>query len=162
MFASEQAALAFMDVCRRELRRHRGVLLISDSEIYWDCMRGLEALRGHPGTSLESAAHLLVLCKSPRERRGGAFEVEADRTIKLDGREWLGAENWCRDNGWKVSELVRKLLWRFLEGEAEKKRKEERKLEKEFGWWDTSEPEPGSMEEVVPRGVLRKKRKELE
>jgi len=136
MFTREQDALIFMDQCRCALRRDRGALLISDAESYWDAVRAREVLRGHPGTSLELAAHLLVLCKSTKERRGGSFEAPAERTVKLESRVWLGLEDWCKREGWNVGNLVAKLLWKFLEEEAEKMRKEERRLERDFRWWD--------------------------
>jgi hypothetical protein len=136
MFTSEQAALIFMDQCRVELRRNCGALLISDAEVYWDAVRGREVLRGVPGTSLELAACLLVSCRSSKEKRGGSFAVEADRLVEIESRAWLGLENAGKRTGCGAREMVRKLIWKFLESEAEKMRKEQRKLEKLFGWWE--------------------------
>jgi hypothetical protein len=138
MFSWEEDALAFMERCRAELRRNRGALLVSDAEVYWDCVRAREVLRGVPGTSLELAAHLLVLCKSPKEMRGGSFQAPepAKRTVTFEPRVWFGVEEAAKREGCKATQLVERLLWKFLEGEAEKMRKEERKLEKEFCWWD--------------------------
>jgi hypothetical protein len=136
MFTREADALAFMDRCRVELRRNRAALLISDAEVYWDAVRATEALRGHPGLSLELAAHLLLFCKSSKEKRGGVFEAPADRTVRFESRVWLGLEEAAKEVGYTMGELLTKAAWKIIEGEAEKRRKEARQLEKQFGWWD--------------------------
>jgi hypothetical protein len=110
--------------------------LISDAEVYWDAVRATEILRGHPGLTLELAAHLLVVCKSPKEKRGGSFEVPINRTLTFEPREWLGIEEAAKELGYTMSQLMTKAVWKIIEDEAKRRLKEERKLEKAFGWWD--------------------------
>ena len=127
MFASEERAQAFLEACEEELRRKRGEMLIYDAEAYWDAIRGREVLKGVPGGSLESAAWLLRVCQSAKEKRGGGYEVESERKVELEPRTWLGLENACKERGYRVKELVEKLAWKFLEDEAARMRKEEEK-----------------------------------
>jgi hypothetical protein len=154
MFATEQAALAFMERCRAELRRNRGALLVSDAESYWDAVRAKEALRGVPGATLETAAYLLLACRSPREKRGGGFEAPVDRTLKLEARIWLGIEGAAKELGLQMGEILAKAAWKIIEGEAERLRKEDRELAKEFCWWD----DDGGGEWVGMRGERRRTR----
>ena len=127
MFASEERAKAFMEACLEEMRRNRQLLLVGDSEAYWDAIRAKEVLVGVPGASLEGAAWLLRVCQSAREKRGGGYEVEVERKVELEPRVWLGLEKACKGSGERVKELVEKLCWKFLEEEAVRMRKEEEK-----------------------------------
>jgi hypothetical protein len=130
MFANEERAKAFMEACLEEMRRNRQLLLVGDSEAYWDAIRAKEVLVGVPGASLEVAAWLLRACQSSREKRGGGYEVERERKVELEPRVWLGLENACKWMGCGVKELVGELAWKFLEEEAERMRKEEEKRAK--------------------------------
>jgi hypothetical protein len=80
--------------------------------------------------------------------RGGGFLAPVDRTLKLDPRIWLGIEGAAKELGLKMGEILAKAAWKIIEGEAERLRKEDRELEKEFCWWD----EDGGGEWVGMRG----------
>jgi hypothetical protein len=68
--------------------------------------------------------------------RGGRFLAPLDRTLKLEPRIWLGIEGAAKELGIKMGDLLAKAAWKIIKDEAQRLQKEDRKLEKEFGWWD--------------------------
>jgi len=122
MFASKEAAEAFLRGIHREYILRKRVLLGFDGEEHMDAIRAKEALVDVPGASLESAAWLLKLCRSTKEMRGGKFEVAADRKLELEPRTFLGLENMARKLGCRVEDVAEGAIWEFLERESWKLR----------------------------------------
>jgi hypothetical protein len=109
-FNSLERAEAFLEQVQREWVRKGGVNLAYDQEAHYDFMRAVDVLKGVPGASLELAAHVLLQCRSLKEKRGGKYEVARDRRVELSPRIFLEVQNEARERGVSISQMADGLL----------------------------------------------------
>ena len=117
-FTSRSAAEAFLAEAQREFIRKGGVSLANDRDLHYDFMRAAGLIADIPGGRLETAAHLLKMCRSAREMRGGRYEAPRNRQIELDPRPFLACQNEARRCGVTVAEMANRIVLMWLEREA--------------------------------------------
>jgi hypothetical protein len=128
-FTSKAAAEAFLAEAQREFIRKGGVSLANDRDLHYDFIRAAELIADIPGGRLETAAHLLKMCRSSREMRGGRYEAPRNRQVELDPRPFLACQNEARRCGVTVAEMANRMILMWLEWQASARVREREETE---------------------------------
>src|SRR5215469_14988630 len=128
-FTSRSAAEAFLAEAQREFIRKGGVSLANDRELHYDFLRAAALIADLPGGRLETAAHLLKMCRSAREIRGGGYEAPRNRQVELDPRPFLACQNEACRCGVSVGEMANRIVLRWLERQASARVREREEAE---------------------------------
>jgi hypothetical protein len=124
MFASLKAAEAFLQEAKREFQSTRRVDLAGNRALHNDVLRALKILSEVRGASFESAAWLFKTCQSAKEMRGAQYEVPENRVVELDPRAFCGCMNEARRRGIRIEDLIKGIVWTWLEREASGRKEE--------------------------------------
>jgi hypothetical protein len=117
-FAKRELAEAFLAEAKREWKRKGGVKLGYDSAAHYDFMRAMEVIESIPNATLEKTALVFRMCVSLREKRGGKYEVSADRKIELSPRIYMVCEWEARRRGVSLVEAAEGVISGWLISEA--------------------------------------------
>jgi hypothetical protein len=128
-FTSRSAAETFLVGAQREFIRKGRVSLANDRDLHYDFMRAAELIADIPGGRLETAAHLLKMCRSARETRGGRYEAPRNRQVELDPRPFLACQNEARRCGVSVAEMANRIVLMWFERQASARVREREETE---------------------------------
>ena len=103
--------------------------MATDRELHYDFMRAAEVIADIPGGRLETAAHLLRMCRSAREMRGGRYEAPRNRQVQLDPRPFLACQNEARRCGLTIGEMANQIVLMWLEREGSSRVREREETE---------------------------------
>jgi hypothetical protein len=90
--------------------------LANDREAHYDFLRAMEVIAEIPNATLEKGAHLLRMCRSWREKKGGGFEAPRNRQVELDPRVFLLCQNEAHRLGQKLGDVVNGALMEWANG----------------------------------------------
>jgi hypothetical protein len=117
-FAKREEAESFLLEAQREYVARGRVELAHDRQLHYDLMRAVKILADVPNGCLETAAHLLRMCRSAREFRGGTYEVPTCRQVELEPRTFLLCNNEARRCGILLGDMVNRIILMWLEHEV--------------------------------------------
>ena len=130
-FARREEAEAFLAEAKREYIATGRIELAHDRQLHYDLMRAVKILADVPNGRLETAAHLLRMCRSAREFRGGTYEVPTCRQVELEPRTFLLCNNEARRCGISLGDMVNRIILMWLEHEVLGRVKEREQAEEQ-------------------------------